>query len=391
MSGKRLSFSVLVDGSYSCENLGDDALMVASFETLRKIFEPEEIGFICDEKPYLYNLVPEIHIASPESDVHADFMVYGGGTQFYSFPLSRSRIRWRSACNPIKVSRHIKRKLFAQAEPQREQIRARAAIGIGLGPFVPRSKERTVTERLFQQMDYIAVRDRASLDTCRAWGLLHAVLRSDLCFVPNLWGELPASKTLLNYNPLRIGIIVRDWPHSKEGAAYIPRLLEMVRKMRSNQFSFTFVSFCKPADPLWLRILEEQPEPRVIWDPERFTIVDFLRELAKFDCLLSARYHGVVFGALLEKPVISIEVEPKLRLVSELLFNENDYLWKRPFRVDECSRLIEGAYQKYTEETATLTKCAVREQGALAELMAKELIDFIMINHDRERPYAVPI
>src|SRR5262249_13101907 len=113
-------------------------------------------------------------------------------------------------------------------------------------------------------------------------------------------------------------------------------------------------------------------ESVTVWNPGSQTIADFLGILNGFDCLLTARFHGALFAALLGKPTVCIEIEPKLRLVSELL---GCGLWRQPFQEAECLALLDTLFQNYDSQQATLAAAVTRQQQ-LGEQLMREFLDF---------------
>ena len=94
--------------------------------------------------------------------------------------------------------------------------------------------------------------------------------------------------------------------------------------------------------------------------------------MAEFDSLISARYHGAIFGAILGKPVICIDIEPKLRLVSEFLAG---LLWPQPFDEEECLSLIRRVFGEYGNLRGATAE-AVDHQRQLACTMVDEFLEF---------------
>ncbi len=364
---------VLVQGYYGAGNLGDDALMVACFELLSQLYPPKAITFRSTKLvPYLHRLVPNAHMVETETQFDSvGLQVYGGGTQHFTFPLTVQRNS--PAFKPFPIAPppagwHFFQRKQKQSTPL---IARRAAIGIGLGPF-DREEDQAGPRQLFQQFGYIAVRDAASLEICRQWGLTHAVLRSDLCFLTELWGELPQAHQPHPQSPFHLGVIVRDWPHSVEGATYREPLQQVVADLRRNDIQVTYVLFQK--GEAWETELTERGEMVEVWDPNLDTIPRFLSRLAQFDCLLTARYHGAVFGALLGKPIICIEIEPKLSLAAELLAGH--HLWRQPFLPEACLAQIYDILHNY-KQAQTLLLQAASNQRRLANKMKQEFCNFV--------------
>lgn len=370
---------IVVKGGYGHGNFGDDALMVVCYEVLRRVLKPEEIVFVCNSQPYLSKLVGNAQVESNDQlrKRSAPLLVFGGGTQFYSFSLttpSNALIRWskrlgRAASSPYKYLNRLLRLLV-----KTERYAHTAALGVGLGPFVEDSQQKAATEKLFRKMDFVAVRDFASYDTCQSWGICDAVLGADLCFLPDLWRFRPVGKSPRGTRR-SIGIIVRDWSHTLEGAAYEDAVWDLVSHLRKSDYEVTFISFAPLKDKTWTRKLAKEGESVLRWDPMIAGIESFLKEISSFDCLITGRYHGAVFGAILNKPIICIEVEPKLRLVAELL-GDGGALWEQPFKVSECLAHLNRLLENYSAVQEALSR-VVSQQSSLAQCMVDSFVYFL--------------
>jgi hypothetical protein len=247
-----------------------------------------------------------------------------------------------------------------------------AAIGIGIGPFVDNYSQLTRTKRLFTQMDYIAVRDIYSYNLCKEWGCSNVRLRADLCYLPDMWKTYVLGSRLNTTGDIRkVGVLIRDWPHSHEGDSYMFPLFKVVDQLRSIGKKVDFISFAGRSDVEWAKRFENKREQSIEWDPGKDSISSFLELLSGYDAFITARYHGAVFASMLRKPVVCIEIEQKLSLVSKLLGN-GARLWTYPFDVRECLRHVfdlENDYSRCVECLALV----VEEQGALVEKMICEV------------------
>jgi polysaccharide pyruvyl transferase WcaK-like protein len=377
MNGSR----VFLRGHYGAGNFGDDALMQAALFLLSRCFSPDRIFIGSHGGSYLPKMAGSSHIVTSEDlNPSRDWLVYGGGTQFYSFALSAlaahpsfSRKAWEAIRTPGKVIRYLSYKRRAR-RLRPEFFRRKAALGLGLGPFVVGSSEELETRRLLSMLDFVALRDSVSMSICGDWGIQTPVLGSDLCFMPGLWDLKPERMEARRPQRGSIGAIVRDWSHTAEGAGYIEPFIEGVRRLRSQGYAVRYILF-SGNDTIWNEILEKQGEHCLRWDPDRSAVKSFLGELAEFDCFFTARYHGVVFANLLGKPAVAIEVEPKLRIAAETL-SPAHRLWTFPFEPTRCSELVEEIFQNYTEAVEETVRATAAQQ-ALANNMAEEFLAFV--------------
>ena len=384
---KEQTKTIVIKGGYGAGNFGDDALMFAAYEICKRIFDSESLVFVCRNSDYIQKIIPGAKVVQLDSrDVKdAHIMVFGGGTQFCSFhPTAIRGIRAlyrRIAHNvrrPIALGNKLFRKIM-EASSLTYSSRV-AAIGIGLGPFVENCKHMRRTKELFTRMDYVAVRDRYSYDLCKQWRLHNVSLRADLCYFPDLWNvDAPELNRANTKGEIRkIGVILRDWPHTVEGDSYAIPVFQVVHELRTAGKKVEFISFASRSDIKWAKRLKDKDEQFKAWNPDKCTISEFMELLSGYDAFITARYHGAIFASILRKPVVCIEVEQKLRLVSGL-FGVGTRLWTYPFSASECLRHISDLEGDYSIAVQCLAR-SVKEQGFLVEKMIDEYRQFVTAN-----------
>jgi polysaccharide pyruvyl transferase WcaK-like protein len=378
--------TVAIKGGYGHGNFGDDALMLAAYEISKRIFDSESYVFICRDANYISKILPDAKVVQQDDMLarSADVLVYGGGTQFYSFPLTSSprgifglftRLA-RNARRPFQLSQKILQKM---RESIYNTLNQRViAVGIGLGPFNENCRIMHKTKELFTGMDYIAVRDHYSYNLCKEWGLKNVSFRADLCYLSDFWKvRLPEVSEHRNrkIKIRKIGIIPRDWPHTKEGDAYKDSLFQVVRELNNEGKKVEFISFAKDIE--WARRLKNKGERLITWNPEKNSISEFIEKLSGYDAFITARYHGAVFASILRKPVVCIDVEQKLRLVADL-FGAGARLWSFPFNTLDCLKHISKLENGYQLGVAYLAH-VVKEQRALVDKMIDEEVERLRV------------
>ena len=375
--------TIEIKGAYGFGNFGDDALMFAVYQVATRVFEPQSITFLCHDAGYIQRILPGVKIVPPDEEnrPEADILLYGGGTQFYSFPLTKERtipsfesivrnLR-EPSCIGTKIHKRIR-----QFVPDTETTHKLAAIGIGLGPFDENSCRLSESKKLFRRMEYVAVRDIDSYRLCQEWGCRNLSLSTDLCYFPELWQTCESK----NYrdtdgNLNRIGVIVRDWGHNHEGNSYTEPLFRTIDSLRREGKTVEFISFSATSDGEWIKRLKDRNEFITVWNPESESISSFLGFLSKYDLFITARYHGAVFASILRKPTVAIEIEKKLALVSDLL-GDGARLWAYPFNSAHCLEHIAEFERNYSRSVKCIDGI-VEGQMRLARKMVEDFEIFI--------------
>lgn len=377
---------IALQGAYGSGNFGDDMLMLAAYEIIYKVFDSKCIVFICSNSNYIQKIIPHTKlIPAATCKQNADIIIYGGGTQFYSFPLTTYQRNISSFLRRILNIMKNPDRLWQKVIQEINQVffpitKLRvAAIGIGLGPFVEDCSYLPRTKEIIKNMNYIAVRDVYSYDLCKNWGVDNLYFRSDLCYLPSLWKEYMPDLNINNtLNEIkRVGVIIRDWPHTHEGDSYAVPLFKIIDELRLAGKEVEFILFAERSDKQWAIRLKDRKECVISWSPEHDSISSFLKKLSTYDVFITARYHGAVFASLLGKPVVCIEVEQKLRLVADL-FGDGARLWSYPFNTSDCLGHISDLETTYSHSVECLAQL-VEGQGALVEKLVIELRNSILV------------
>jgi len=378
--------AIAVKGAYGTQNFGDDMLMIAACEIVKRAFGEKPDLMICSGSSYVGKLVSGATIISPTDSLRSvDVLIYGGGTQFYAFPLTAFRKNIGSlfsrflfhAKRPVAFGKRLLQIIVSRLRPPKDKLRV-AAIGVGLGPFVENSTALDRTKKIFRNLCYAAVRDIDSYDLGNKWGCENLRLRADLCYLPSLWRPYTSEtrRSTIQSPVQRICVIPRDWPHTYEGNAYVTPLLDVVEDLRSHGKKVDFVSFSERGDKSWADRLEAESEPLFVWNPEHDNIEGFLERLSTYDLIITARYHGAVFASILGKPVVCIEIEQKLALIANTLGN-GAALWRYPFNPSDCLMHVSEIDDDYQHKVEMIAEI-VEAQSALAAKIVPELRNAIV-------------
>lgn len=365
--------NIIIRGAYGTGNFGDDALMIAANQLVSSASPGSNIFFTVKDNSYVYQLKNNFNPASlPEELNEIDLELYGGGTQFFSLP---RKFPYRGILRDIINGMKKRRILLTQsANYKRYTAKVRAAVGIGVGPFVENNRAELLSKKLLSSMDFISVRDALSYSICCNWGIQPLSKGTDLCFLP----EFVLSHSLLNIKRElsndKIGVIVRDWYHTKQSCNFQKTLLTVAEILQKKGFDVTFILFRKQ-DKQWYSLLSKQSVPALVWDPHKLQFDDFIKKLSEFKCILTMRYHGAIFSALHGIPFICIEIEPKLRAASELVPSLNN-LWSKPFDAKDLLNIIDNILDNYHDK-ATQVKNMAEDHQHHANKMAVRFRQFI--------------
>ncbi|MBF4485999.1 MULTISPECIES: polysaccharide pyruvyl transferase family protein [unclassified Flavobacterium] len=320
-----------IKGAYGETNFGDDLLMCVFENYFLKEFDDLQLNFVGEENNYANKLLISSTYLKP--NFQPDWEVYGGGTQFFAFQSSYNTSLIQKIGIAFRNPGLVKKKLSDVFFKNCINPGKIAFIGFGIGPFYENQEAIANAKQKIAMADFVGVRDEISYQYCAGWNI-PATLGADVVF--SSYFEKPTCIKSEGFNEKRkIGIIVRDWDWEKSGNNYINVLIEFYKTYSDAELQF--IVFAPSKDKEWIGKLKN--ENFLAWDPEKYSIESFLEELNIFDGFITARYHGAIIASLLNKPVVCVEIEPKLRILTEQV--KEIKLWEKPFNMQHLIKLVD--------------------------------------------------
>ncbi|WP_407277704.1 oligosaccharide flippase family protein [Aromatoleum evansii] len=362
---------VRLSGAFGEANFGDDLLMLASYHYFASRREGLTIYVtVSDYKTasYVKKHLPKAVLEKRHNSLRSAWAleVMAGGTQFFSLPKNvaindelPSRFNLLiNKFNPRRIVPFAIRRI-ARLMPVRP---VRVAVGLGVGPF--RAGNEEASKRVLSQMSRIWLRDTESREFPNKWGLVNVEDGADICFANNVIG---ASATKVDVDQKLIGVVIRGWEFAIYSEGYQESLLLTCRALEDSGLKVKFFSFCASIDREAIKYFDRSGFQVEVWDPFEMEVSDYLNSLARCAFFISARFHGVVVGAVLGKPSIGIELDPKVRQICGKL-GLSDFVWSSPFNKDNLfSRAISMA-ENY-ESVADRVAVGRKREGGIADQM----------------------
>jgi len=385
---------IFIKGYYGPTNIGDDALLLVVSNLIKDVYPAAKIGIGVMNRDIAESWLPGIQFFDTANlhNVKAKIIVYGGGGQFFSFPLTDSK-----ESNYIKFNKRLINFVKKPPSPgkiysaivRRKQRKANirfyaelsAAFCVGVGPFVPRSPRLVLAKSILSNCNYLSVRDVESQKICQSWGINEVRMKTDACYLKDLWmdGELVPKKE--NNLMGSIGLVVRHWPHTDKGNRYIESMLSATRKLRKIGFHAQFISLDKKYDTPVISQLKNQNEVVMIYDPSIAKPGQFMHRVAsKFDLIVSSRAHGIILPAVFGLPGICVGIEPKLINVHRSL-STGTCLWNEPFNPDGLVTIIKTMADKFEDYSHNINKEA-EENCKIAKEESQYFLNWLKLAYD---------
>lgn len=339
---------LLIKGAIGNYNFGDDLLSFSICQHINLLDKRHHLTLISDSQ-YLYKHIENIKIVNYYNLRGSyDMLIYAGGTQFASFGKKNQpkiriiKIIVSNLSNLNLLWSKIKNRIFGLQSYKYDKL---AMLGIGIGPFFIKNSYYDSVISLLKKSDLISVRDKLSTSLCRE-NSISFIDGSDLVYsIPNsFWLEFKKqNETKVNIK--NIGIIIRDWEHSKEQASFIYKMNFFL----NTKYKIQFFSFYKRQDVKCIQYLTDSGfgNSITIWDPENMSFHSIISMLSKNDLLITARYHGAIVASVLNIPFISIGIEPKLTMVADLFKMP---CWNYPYKFDDCLYQINDLDLNYNQK-----------------------------------------
>ncbi|MBB6329153.1 polysaccharide pyruvyl transferase WcaK-like protein [Chryseobacterium sediminis] len=324
--------NISIKGAYGDSNFGDDLLMVVFEDFIKANIKNQSLNFIGAENNYVSKFLSGSSYNNNQKD---DLLVYGGGTQFFSF-IEKSTLATKIKNNITKSPVKILKKVFQKISSGNNEVAAnyeKAFLGFGLGPFNNNIQAIEFAKNQLKDSLFTGVRDQVSYDYCNDWNI-QSFLGADVVFSSYFYKYIQNVSKAEDTN--KIGIIVRDWDWKNSPADYQDQLISFVNS--NPQLDVTFIVFAKDKDPKWLKRIQNYKS--IVWHPETMGINDFIETLNSFSTFITARYHGAIIAGLLGKKVICVEIEPKLRILTEQI--PSFALWDDHFDIAKLGELVQS-------------------------------------------------
>ncbi|WP_312993432.1 polysaccharide pyruvyl transferase family protein [Chryseobacterium flavum] len=381
-----MSINIGIRGGYGLYNFGDDALLVALYQNfLANNISEEDIYLLCVKSNYLNKQLKNpkvIDYNQLDSSIEIQHLIYGGGTQFYSFDTdNRKKIKDILIKNPLFIFSKIRNQIILLLRKRFIENKFEIAdyakkiylLGVGVGPFSKINHTiESKTANLFKKASFISIRDTFSSEKCKEWGVKEYMHSPDLCYSMDVSSYFNESSSLK-----KVGVVVRDWNHTGS-QDYYDKLIRFVEKLRNEKYEVTFISLDKRSDVFWTKYFVENKENFIQWDADRMTFDEFYGLFSQFDLHITARFHGAVFASMFHIPFITIEVEQKLKMIAEN-YEGGAYCWKNDFDLEKIMNLVKKVESDYLQHKKVIINNTAQYKEIVQE-QYKELIKKICKN-----------
>lgn len=352
---------ILISGAYGEANIGDDLLLHIILLWLRSENSNCKVIIASENMKYLKKLYSHIEIIpKAEADTfHSNLFILGGGTQFFSFKNQmdlQDRISFKKIfLNWLRNIIVFQKKTFLSVGLMKSK-KKKIGLGVGLGPFEVYGTE-VIAKSTISEYDFFYARDKFTKSLCEKFNV-PSFLGADICLSDLFFNNF---NFVHNRNVLlkeKIGIVLRDWPHNKNGSTINSKILEWVEVIK-NKYDITFFLFSVEKDIDLKRILEEIPNTQIeIWNPVSDSFDNYLKKISFMDITITSRYHAAIFNLNFKIPTICLGIEPKLKhLVNEV---KGFHYFDVKDEVMGLNGIVEGIFNSYQKVQEDIEICRLK-------------------------------
>lgn len=328
---KKINNKITVIGGYGGGNIGDDALMWNVIKWINIEFPLIKPLVVVYDKTLAKGMLKGLNVdvvdAFESYEINTEVAIYGGGTQFFQFN-NRSELKNKLLFekilgilkNPIKKLSSIKKKLTTRVINAEKKV----LLGIGFGPFHDKeSRSYHDFLNVLNNSDYIFIRDNKSYSYIPEEYKKKVELGIDICYNSLFFNEISKIKNDVSPDEKKVGVIIRDWVYDNIDQNLIyDNLIKYIEKNKEDSFEIIFL--CEQLDNKLYKYFSHLPNVTTLsWNPQKFELLDFFKTLNTYKLVITSRFHGALFSAIMNIPFITIEIEPKLQIPNSMYDNKD--------------------------------------------------------------------
>lgn len=295
-------YNIVISGYYGFHNAGDEAMLLAILQALRKTFDAPCITVISGNpsdtaRTFGVKAVPRFGILPILSALfRTDLLISGGGSLLQDVTSWKSMIYYLTI---IIVGVLFRKQVFLYSQ--------------GIGPVRYRII-RIILKHVLNHVDAITVRDSESKGFLQRLGVHRTIYTTADAVLSLDPVSLEKGKEILARNHVdpskkRVGIAIRSWADTSRWMK--PLRIYIERLTREKDCSVVLIPMQFPEDKRAAETeIEESDRVHVL--KESYSIEELISLMGNMDVVVGMRLHAMIFSALMHVPFLGISYDPKI-------------------------------------------------------------------------------
>lgn len=319
---------ILFSGYYGFDNSGDDAILQAIIQDIRKQDPSKKLTVLSynpNRTSAIYNVdaAQRFHLKSVIRAIKdTDLLISGGGSLLQDVTSSRSLYYYLSI---ILIAKFYNKKVYVYAN--------------GVGP-IEGKLNRKMTKYVLNKVDLITLRDEDSYETIRSLGVTKpkTLVTSDPVYSLDNIDRKKVLKIMMREgiptNRKYIGVAVRAWPKVQNLHKKLAQTLDMVYNKLGEDILFIPLHY--PEDVEFSESIQQLMKARNHSHIVRgnYGVQELKGLVGITETILAMRLHALIYGVAELTPIVGLIYDPKVKAHLNMLdieksadvenFNEKD-------------------------------------------------------------------
>lgn len=295
------NYKIIISGYYGFNNAGDEAMLFAILEALKKAYPSPDITVISGNpeitsKNFGVKAIKRFGIKDIITNIFkSNLIISGGGSLLQDVTSWKSMIYYLSI---ITLGVIFRKKVFLYSQ--------------GIGPVRYRII-RIILKHVLNHVSAITVRDKESKGFLERLGV-HSKIYTTADAVLSLspadpkLGEQILQRNNVPLDKKLIGVAIRSWGNTEH---WTKELNYYLKKLQSDgDCNVVFIPMQYPEDYSCTKFLDQYDNVFVL--KEAFNIQEIISLIGNLDLVVAMRLHALIFSSLMHVPFLGISYDPKI-------------------------------------------------------------------------------
>ncbi|NLT94588.1 MAG: polysaccharide pyruvyl transferase CsaB [Clostridia bacterium] len=359
---------IVLSGYYGFNNAGDEAVLYAIINSLKKQDEKIEITVLSNNpeqtaKQYNVKAVNRWKIGEIFNAVKNSNLLISGGGSLLQDVTSKNGILYYLGV--IFIAKLLRKPVLIYSQ--------------GIGP-VNSKRNRLLTAFVLNRVNCITVRDSGSKKDLEEMGVKKEIIvaadpvlgiSSDEIKIEK--GRELLERVNVNINEGKImGISIRSWKTSQDNFIALAKACD---SLALQGWQVVFIPMHFPEDIQASREVAKHMKEKYFLLKENYTPAEALTIYKNVDMVMGMRLHSLIMAAVAEKPFVAVSYDPKVNRFMELL-GINRVLDIKDIKHQEILDLVQNTWENRDEFFNILCDRLpqLREKALIPARKAKELL-----------------